>query len=142
MARKCTFTCFACSHDFRVIGDEELLRKCVSVDPKCPHCEGALKLGSAMVERGHTTTELAVGDFWSAIHGFGLPEEVVAGPEAIEAMLLAHMVVEADVKKTTTGRVEIRSLTLNNGVKMHFAASGEGAVIFKSTKEEENGGES
>jgi len=80
--------------------------------------------------------------FWGAIHGFGLPEEVVAGPEAVEAMLLAHSVIAVDARKTNTGRVELRSITLANGVKLHLTASGEGAVVFKSTKEEENGSES
>lgn len=135
MTRMCTFCCEECGEDYRVLGDEELLRRCVAIDPKCPRCERPLRLGSSPAAKRRLVTELDAQEFWNAINGFGLPEEVEAGPEAIEAMLLAHRVVAADIRNTATSRVEIRSLTLNSGVKLHFAASGEGAVIFKSTKE-------
>ena len=142
MSRRCAFTCMECRHDFVVIGDDELLRKCVSIHPECPTCEAPLVLGKSSSARNHSTTELDVHSFWNAINGFGLPDEVVAGAEAVEALLLAHRVTAADLINTKSGRVEVRSLTLANGVKMHFAASGEGAVIFKSTKEEADGSES
>ena len=133
MSRKIVMTCHECRKEFRVHGDEEMLQKCVEVSARCPHCELTLVVGHS--SRSTECVELSVEDFWRAIHGFGLPDEVVAGSEAIEALLLAHKISAVDVKNTMTGRVEIRSLTLANGVKLHFAAAGTGAVIFKATKE-------
>lgn len=140
MTRKATFTCAACLKGFRVHGNKELLKKCVEVEARCPHCDTQLEVGYSSKSREHI--ELDVGDFWRAVHGFGLPDEVVAGHEAIEALLLTHRVAAVDANKTRTGRVEIRSLTLANGVKLHFASSGEGAVIFKATKEMLDGSKS
>lgn len=133
MTRRLTMHCLKCEKAFLVHGDEDLLKKCVETEASCPHCETDLAMGRG--SSNYEGVELDVADFWRAVHGFGLPDEVVAGHEAVEALLLAHKVTAVDVNKTVTGRVEIRSLTLANGVKLHFAASGAGAVIFKATKE-------
>jgi len=139
MDSKTSFACLDCGKNFIVRGDEDLLRKCVSESVECPYCGITLKLGR---EKDCVEEAFEVEEFWRAAHGFGLPEEVVAGPEAIEALLLAHRVSSVDVRKTVTGRVEVRTLTLANGVKIHFTSSGEGAVIFKTTKEKNDGSSS
>ena len=90
-----------------------------------------------MFKKG-TPHELTSDEFWTASNGFGLPDEIVVGVESVQAMLLAHKVVAVDLEETDTKRAEVKNIKLDNGVTLHFAASGGGAVIFKATREKKN----
>ena len=128
------FFCTSCRASFSVNGDPAKIRMCLDEGGSCPKCgAGNLSHVSSHVQGGVYTAE----EFWAAINGFGMPDEVVVDLEPVVAMLLAHKVVAVDAVKTRTGRVELRSVTLDNGVTVHLTASGEGAVILKTTRRNE-----
>jgi len=132
--------CHSCDAKFDLRGDHEPLEEDVKKGAvKCPMCfDYSVVLTSVKNKlKGQVPTELTKQQFWAATHGFGLPDELVTEPEVVEAMLLAHRVKKVNLAKTVSGHVVIYELGLDNGITLHFTASGAGAVIFKSTRTKE-----
>lgn len=100
----------------------------------CPECGETKAFERQAVSSLHPVDHSITADqFMFYVEGLADPGEVVTQQEPVVAMLLAHMVVEVDAE-STDDRCVINSLTLNNGVKLHFAASGKGAVVWKATR--------
>lgn len=130
--------CSICKTTFRLEGKHEPLEEDMAKGPvKCPLClqpSVATSVSSMGEEADH---HLTMQEFWQATHGFGLPEEIVTEPETVTAMLLAHEIIGVSAYRSRSGRVVINDVLLSNGISLHFTASGEGAVIFKSTRMQE-----
>ena len=130
--------CAGCRELFKIEGDHDPLEDDLRAGPvKCPLClqvsvsVTSVKMGEPPVQ------ELTAQQFWMAINGFGMPDEIVTEPEAVEAMFLAHRIKRVKLGRSVSMRAVINELELDNGITFHFTASGEGAVIFKSTRTKE-----
>lgn len=130
-----TLLCYHCDQRFEVFGRnkplEKDLKKGAIVCPFCSKKEVRLSI-TGPTDR---TVRFTADELWSASNGFGLPDEIAIEPEIVEAMLLAHRVVEVKLRQSVTGRVVIEKLKLNKGITLHLVASGDGAAILKITRE-------
>jgi hypothetical protein len=130
--------CTTCRAIFQLEGQHDPLEGDLREGPvKCPFCLQTSIVPTAVRDLGSCPHELTAEQFWQATHGFGLPDEIVTEPETVHAMLLAHRIVDTRLLKAPSGRVIIDSVLLDNGITLHFTASGGGAVIFKSTRTKE-----
>lgn len=77
---------------------------------------------------------LTVGEFFRALCGYGLPDEIKAEPEVVKAMLLSSRVVDASVSMSASGKTLLEQLDLENGTSLHLASSSRGPVVFKVTR--------
>lgn len=99
----------------------------------CPLCGQHQLIGLAHKPPGGAVQDLTFEEFSNAIKGLGLPEETVTHIEPVVAMLKSCRVV--DVKATEVdNRCVLSQLTLSNGITLHLAASGNGAVVYKATR--------
>lgn len=80
------------------------------------------------------TLDLTVGEFFRALCGYGLPEEIGRGPEVARALLLSSKVSDVSVRKSPSGKAILDRLDLEDGTRLHLASSSHGPVIFKMTR--------
>lgn len=99
---------------------------------ECPLCGESLHKRS-LHTAGHDYRELTFKEFVYATNGLGLPEEIVTHLEPIVGMLESSKIVKVKAEEFDD-RCVIKSVTLSNGVTLHFAASGNGAVVYKATR--------
>jgi len=78
--------------------------------------------------------ELTPEQFFSAMCGFGLPEEISIEPESVVAFLKSAKVVDVKVETSPTGRVVLHQIDLENGLSLHLSSSSYGPTIFKITR--------
>ena len=130
--------CPECHEQFQLAGEHEALMNDLNKGPvKCPVCFSVSVVPTTLKKTGQLVVELTAQQFWVATNGFGMPDEMVTEPEAIEAMLLAHKIKKVKLHHSASRRVVVDELELDNGITLHFTASGEGAVIFKLTRTKE-----
>jgi DNA-directed RNA polymerase subunit RPC12/RpoP len=126
------FLCNSCGASFSVTGGPVKIQMCINEGGSCPKC-GSTKL--VHISNFVQDEAFTADEFWRAINGFGLPDEIATDVEPVVAMLLAHRVTKVEAIGTKTGRVELRSVSLDNGITIHLTASGEGAVVLKMTRD-------
>jgi hypothetical protein len=139
--------CNSCLQPFRIIleaGEGDLLKQ-ISIEDggktcKCPRlCGGRINLIgdatiSAMADKLKEPLTLTGRQLYVAVHGLGLPDEIVKDLQVIRAVLLAHKVVSVDLEEVGD-RMYLHELQLDNGMTIHLAAGARGAQILKVTKE-------
>lgn len=130
--------CSSCQGTFKLEGEHEALDADLANGAvACPLCSewsaSAVTVRMGDAAKHHLTKQ----EFWAASNGFGMPDEVVTELEFVEAMLLAHKIVSVKLRHSASKRVIVDALILENGITLHFTASGDGAVIFKSTRTKE-----
>lgn len=128
-----------CDFSAKVSGLPYEMSKLIRYGQYCPQCNEPMELlpSDANVEDFSPKYELSYSQYFAAVNHLGLPQEVVSCKEVVSSMLLAHKVVEVDIEEKFD-RCVVNSLTLDDGVTFHFAASGMGAVIFKATRRNTN----
>jgi len=99
---------------------------------ECPLCGDSLRKRSLYTD-GYDYRGLTFKEFIYATNGLGLPEEIVTHVEPIVGMLESSKIVKVKAEEFDD-RCVIKSVTLNNGITLHFAASGNGAVVYKATR--------
>jgi hypothetical protein len=145
---KFTAVCNACMQPFVLDlepEDKPLLAQVTLEDPegmlcRCPRlCGGRINLvpdptielmSKSLREPLHLTGK----ELYVAVHGLGLPDEVVRTVETVEAMLKAHKIVGVDLEAVNDA-VFLHELKLESGVTIHLSAGARGAQVFKMTKE-------
>jgi hypothetical protein len=78
--------------------------------------------------------ELTPLEAYSAFNGFGFPDEQRCSLETVQRLLMSmpiKKVIGTDVRGSE--RTLIDALELQDGTKLHFAAGGDGAVIYRIT---------
>lgn len=104
--------------------------------PECPMChKGQMIHTSKPGPLDPKDTEITTDEFMFFLAGLALPGEVVTQKEPVVAMLLAHRVVKVDAT-SVNDRCVVESILLDNGVRLYFAASGMGAVVWRAVREE------
>lgn len=73
-------------------------------------------------------------EFFSALCGFGLPDEIGCAPEIVKAMLLSARVSDVGVRESSSGRTILDRIFLDNKTCIHLAASPSGPCVFKITR--------
>lgn len=74
-------------------------------------------------------------EYYRALLGFGMPDQVEVTTESLEAFLKGYKVVEVIGLETDNRRFYLHQLVLENGVRIHFAASALGALVYKMTRD-------
>lgn len=86
-----------------------------------------------------TKYELTAREFFGALCGFGLPQEVGCEPEVVKALLRSTKIRDVVVVPASLGRTAIREIHLDNGLRLHLASSLAGATVFKITRAHNDG---
>lgn len=134
------YLCRLCKCLAHVTGEEDELSRlgllAGRLGAKCVtgHCSGAMDRCSPSAG-GAADHTLTFQEFLSALGGFGLPSEIDASPEVVQAMLLAHRVVGSKIAATRSGkRTVLTELLLDNGATLHIAGGGDGPTVYKITR--------
>ena len=77
---------------------------------------------------------LSPAEFFRALCGFGLPDELGCSPEVVTAMFSSALVTSVGVRGTPSGRTILDQIFLDNGVCLHLAASPQGSSVYKITR--------
>lgn len=93
-----------------------------------PVAESALRQGWV------NSLNLTAEEFFQALCGFGLPEEIGSDPEVVRALLLSAKVSDVSVHASSSGKTVLDRVDLDNGTSLHLAPSSRGAVVFKVTR--------
>lgn len=101
-------------------------------------CGGKVLFGQdavSMAEGAQLATPLHVTatEYYKALGGMGLPDEVTDDPDIIEALLKAHRVLEVKLEQAM-GRIFIHEVQLENGMTVHLSAGAKGAQVLKVTR--------
>lgn len=116
-------------------GEPDVVERILQLEePECPSCRSGLRPTSKCPYPARLLS-LSPTELYRAITGFGLPSEVEQTPASVERLLRTCAVAAVDFDTARPDLCLIRSITLQGGHRLHFTASGLGAVIFKVTKE-------
>ena len=77
---------------------------------------------------------LSAEEFFRALCGYGLPDEIGAEPEIVQALLLSSKITGVSLFRSPLGRSVLERLDLENGTCLHLASSRHGPVVFKVTR--------
>lgn len=77
---------------------------------------------------------LTAQEFFSAMCGYGLPDELGTSPEVVKALLLSSKIMDVSVGESPSGRTVVYRLDLENGTSLHLASSSHGPSVFKVTR--------
>jgi hypothetical protein len=135
------FVCKDCLTGLRVSGSDAEVRTLLVPpwyphDYPCPNCEGKMSyVGPNVASESlaklniHNVTAL---EAFPLFYGLGLPEERDCGETAVRGALVGSVVQSVEVTQVRGhNRAVIHSITLSNGLTLHMAASGEGAVVYR-----------
>jgi len=136
----CTST--ACQARFRVLGDPLEVATLVGQESefwrsgyRCPVCEAKCECVSeneVNVASLGPVRDLEAAEMFQALHGVGLPEELVCTQKSVTDLLLQHRVVRVGGHEVrNTSRYCIEWLDLESGHRIFFAASSHGALIYR-----------
>lgn len=127
------YQCKHCGFGARVSGERKDIEFLVHEEHHCPVCECGIQRTTASSMWNMTVKRLTFQEFYNAVNGMGLPNETVTHKEPVVAMLMACKIESVDASEVEE-RCIINSVTLDNGVTLHFAASGYGAAVYKATR--------
>jgi hypothetical protein len=101
-------------------------------------CGGKVIFGqdaAAMAEGAQLAPPLHVTatEYYKALGGMGLPDEVTDDPDLIEALFKAHR-VDSVMLELAMGRIFIHEIRLENGMTVHLSAGAKGAQVLKVTR--------
>jgi hypothetical protein len=141
--------CSGCGAVFRVLETDPMSSDCVQlVGPKsewwpdrytCPRC-GAQAAGADENSLPRSVQTASVVDLtpiemFSAMSGFGLPDELPSSVENIAETLKGSPVKRVVGQNVpNTGRCSVDFIELVNGVRVYFGASVHGAVVYRIVK--------
>lgn len=140
----CAALCESClqRYEIRVALQEKALLDQLTIEKagKCPKCQGELVIDTQERIRALTAGKelkeyviLTGTQFYQAVHGMPLPEELPQDAETVVALLLTNRIEEVKVEKLGE-RIYLHELLLSNGLTVHLCAGGRGAQVLKVTR--------
>ena len=79
---------------------------------------------------------LTATQYFQAVKGLGLPDEIPHDKDVITALLRAYAVVDT-VLQEDNGKFYLHEIHLSNGIILHLGAGLRGAIVIKITKPHE-----
>lgn len=127
------YHCKTCSCAFQVGGHHDEVQSLLSENMyPCVSsgCQGVMhKVGN--VPMGTHMKEIPLTAFYRAIHGFGTPDGEAAQLEHFVRLLKTRKIVQVLAEKAgQPERVILKTIVLDNGVRLHFDASSKGACCY------------
>ena len=135
------FVCSSCLAGYRITGSWFKIQELLVAHPRwqdhvkcCPLCGDELLLHSPRIPTHREWRQVDVEEFFRALCGFGLPEEIGCTPEAVSTLMQAHPVIGIDMAVAGGDRTVVYSINLENNLKLHLVSSPEGPCIYKITR--------
>ena len=135
------FVCSGCSAGFQISGTwfkiQELLVAhpiWLKRDKACPYCTGLLVRPTPTLNRQRAWRCLDVDEFFRALCGFGLPEELDCTPESVNTLIQSNPIVGVDMAAAGGDRTAVFAINLSNDLKLHLVSSPDGPCIYKITR--------
>jgi len=137
------YECAGCHTYFGVSnpdGDLGAVQRLLNQDAPCPKCDNGTIMTPVVVEVAGRPGDMCMtaDDLLRYVNGLGAPGETIFSCEDVRQWLETYKVIEADVEGSDRPRPVIRSLLLKGGIRLYLAASGNGAVVYRVTKETED----
>lgn len=142
--------CNNCLQPFNILlgPDDARLMMEISIEDhgqlcKCPRlCGGKINLAAdpsiaIMADRLKEPLTITGKELYVAVHGLGLPDEIVKDPAVIRSLLQANRVSDVTLEEVA-GRLYLHELRLDNGTTLHLAAGARGAQLLKVTKDKKS----
>lgn len=133
--------CNTCGLAIQVNGSDQRIKDLLSREIwgsmfPCPRCGvgQAIRDTELPLELEAAWVELTPDEYFRALHGFGLPDEINCPPEVIQSLLLGNSVVGVGVELAPKQRTVLNTLELSNGLTLHLGVSTNGPVVFKITR--------
>jgi len=143
------FVCPNCPTGYQISGNwfkiQELLvahPRWKDHDKECPLCGGVLLLQSPKIAADREWRRLNVDEFFRALCGFGLPDELGCAPEVVSALIRANPIIGIDMAEAGGDRTAVYSIILSNDLKLHLVSSPEGPCIYKITRSQHGNSDS
>ena len=136
------FACSKCPAGYLVHGTLFKIQELLVANPMwreknkgCPLCGEVLLLGTPKLREPHRKwRRIEVEEFFKALCGFGLPEELDCTPKAVAALIQVNPIIGIDMAAASSERTVVYSINLSNGMLLHLASSPEGPCIYKITR--------
>jgi hypothetical protein len=136
------FVCSKCPAGYLVYGTWFKIQELLVAHPMwrekdkgCPLCGEVLLLGAPKLREPHRKwRRIEVEEFFKALCGFGLPEELGCTPKAVAALMQANPIIGIDMAAAGSERTVVYALILGNDMRLHLASSPEGPCIYKITR--------
>jgi hypothetical protein len=135
--------CSACLTAIRVATDSPLTGKFSTYWPDkyiCGACGERAKGFDEVDLPTNVTRQLRIRDlsdaeFFAALNGLGLPEDICCKTKTVKELLLERKICEVTgFEPSGTDRFVIEYLTLDNGDRVYLGASTYGAVVYRIAK--------
>lgn len=143
------FVCSKCPTGYQITGTWFKIQELLVAHPRwrdrnkeCPLCGGVLLLHSPRLPVHREWRQIGVEEFFRALCGFGLPEEVCCTPKVISALMQANLVVGLDMAEAGGDRTAVYAISLSNDWKLHLVSSPEGPCIYKITRSQHGNSDS
>lgn len=147
------FVCSKCPTGYQISGTWFKIQELLVAHPRwqnhakeCPLCGGALLFPTARpspeIPIHREWRRIGVEEFFRALCGFGLPEEICCTPEVVSALMKTNLFVGVDMAAAGSDRTVIYSINLSNDWKMHLVSSPEGPCIYKITRSQHGNSDS
>jgi hypothetical protein len=127
--------CPRCAHNYRLLQDEHLVGSKSEFWPdkyKCPRCEGPCS-GRREGENaaGIEITDIEPTELYAAMHGLGLPGEMVCDGDTVKELLRGGVesVVGFGIPDTT--RFVIEYIVTKGGTRIFLGSCPHGAVVYR-----------
>jgi hypothetical protein len=138
--------CNSCMSRFDIIvrtDEGHLITKSMDEDgtSRCPRdCGGRINLRNDpsinnLASMMKAPLLLTSKEFYKALGGMGLPDEIPNSVELVESLLKSHKVADV-LLEDVGGRIYLHELRLENGSTIHLASGGHGAQVLKVTRNE------
>lgn len=143
------FVCSKCTTGYQIAGTWFKIQELLVAHPKwrdhdkeCPLCGGVLLVHSPRIPIHREWRRIGVEEFFRALCGFGLPEEVCCTLEVVSALMKANLVVGVDMAAAGGDRTAVYAINLSNDWKLHLVSSPEGPCIYKITRSQHGNSDS
>lgn len=147
------FVCSNCPAGYQISGTWFKIQELLVAHPRwqdhakeCPLCGGVLLFPTARpspeIPIHREWRKLDVEEFFRALCGFGLPEELGCTPEAVSALMQVNPIIGMDMAAAGGDRSVVYSINLSNNLRLHLVSSPEGPCIYKITRSQHGNSDS
>jgi hypothetical protein len=135
------FVCSNCPAGYQISGTWFKIQELLVAHPRwqdhekrCPLCDCVLLLHSPRIAIHRDWRRIGVEEFFKALCGFGLPEEIGCTPDVVSALLKANPIVGIDMAAAGEDRTAVYAIILDNNLRLHLVSSPDGPCIYKITR--------